>query len=132
MTLPEVLFVYMLGALGYGGIEMLWRGRTHWTMLLLGGACFVLIYGITVFLHIPLWQKWPLCAAGITALEFLTGCLVNLRLGWAVWDYGGVPGNLLGQICPLYTVYWFFLSIPCSGLSLAIRRWLFGIFEAGT
>lgn len=126
METLEFLFVYLLGALGYGGVEMLWRGRTHWTMLLLGGLCFLCIYLIATRLALPLWKKWLLCAAIITVLEFFCGCLVNLRLGWDVWDYSSVPGNLLGQICPLYTVYWFLLSVPCTGLSYAVRHYIFG------
>ena len=27
----------------YVVLELLWRGRSHWTMFLLGGVCFVLI-----------------------------------------------------------------------------------------
>lgn len=114
--------VYTVGALGYGGIELLWRGATHWTMPLLGGLCFVLIYAVTAATHGRPWLTWPLCAAGVTAMEFAAGCLVNLYLGWAVWDYGGLPGNVLGQICPLYALYWLLLSIPCSLLSRGIRR----------
>ena len=125
MTALEIIFVYTLGALGYGGLELLWRGWTHWTMLLLGGLCFLVIYGITVLLRLRLWEKWLLCALSVTTLEFLTGCLLNLYLGWAVWDYRSVPGNLLGQICPLYAAYWFLLSIPCSGLAHALRVRLF-------
>ena len=26
--------------------------------------------------------------------------IVNLAFGWNVWNYSGLPGNLLGQICP--------------------------------
>lgn len=125
MKALEFLFVYALGALGYGGLEMLWRGRTHWTMLLLGGLCFLLIYLICTRLAIPLWRRWVLCAAAVTGLEFLTGCAVNLLLGWAVWDYSGVPGNLLGQICPVFSLYWLALAVPCSALSRAIRLFLF-------
>lgn len=125
MSIPEVFLVYLLGALGYGGLELLWRGRTHWTMLLLGGLCFCVIYAVTVLTRVsPPW-KWLLCAAAVTVLEFAAGCLVNLRLGWNVWDYGSLPGNILGQVCPAYAVCWFLLSIPCTALAQAIRRLLF-------
>ena len=33
---------FCLGAAGYGLLEYLYRGRTHWTMLLAGGAALVL------------------------------------------------------------------------------------------
>ena len=122
MTVCEMTFVYLLGAFGYGGVELLWRGYTHWTMLLLGGTCCLAIYAITVSRPGPLWGKCLLCAGTVTALEFCTGCLVNLYLGWDVWDYGGVPGNLLGQVCPLYAALWYLLSIPSAALARVVRR----------
>ena len=53
-------------------------------------------------------------------LELLCGLLVNRALGWAVWDYSAQPGNLWGQICPLYTLLW----IPLSALA-AVADWCF-------
>ena len=125
MAALEFGFVYILGALGYGALELLWRGRTHWSMLLLGGVCFALMHLIVTRARGRLWKKWLLCALSVTLLEFLTGCLLNLALGWAVWDYSDAPGNLLGQVCPAYALAWLGLSVPCSGVSLALRRWLF-------
>ena len=125
----ELLSVYLLGAFGYGGLELLWRGRTHWTMLLLGGFCFLLVYLINTEMHAALWQKWLLSAAVITTLEFLCGCLINLRLGWNVWDYSGMRGNLLGQICPQFFVLWLLLSIPCSWLSAGLKKLFHLIFS---
>jgi len=125
MAFLEFGFVYVLGALGYGAIELCWRGHTHWTMLLLGGLCFALMYAVDTRTRFRLWQKWLLCAALVTTLEFLSGCLLNLVLGWAVWDYSAAPGNLLGQVCPAYALAWLGLSVPCSGLCLALRRRLF-------
>jgi uncharacterized membrane protein len=121
----EALFVFSAGALGYGALEMLWRGRTHWSMLLLGGVCFVWIYWISNRLHCALWKRWLLCGGAITVLEFLCGCLVNLRLGWAVWDYSGERWNLLGQICPRFALFWLLLSVPCCALARLIRKAMF-------
>ena len=125
MSGRELMWVYLLGAAGYGGLESFWQGHTHWTMLLLGGVCFLVIYLVTVRLRLRFWLKVLLCAAAITGLEFLSGCLLNLWLGWEIWDYGRQPGNLLGQICPRYACYWLLLSIPCCSLAWAIRQWLF-------
>ena len=33
--------VFALGAAGYAALELLWRGRTHWTMALTGGVVLV-------------------------------------------------------------------------------------------
>ena len=102
LLLNKYLFLFNIGGLLYILIELIWRGRSHWTMFLLGGICFVFLGLINEVIpwQMPLWQQILIGAVGITTLEFLTGCIVNLWLGWGVWDYGGLPGNLLGQICP--------------------------------
>ncbi len=121
----EASAVFLTGALGYWALELLWRGETHWTMPLTGGICFVIIYAIANFMEQPLWQKWIMCASSITAAEFVVGSIVNLRLGWAVWDYTSRTLNLFGQICPMFTFYWLLLSIPGVFLSNILRYYLF-------
>ena len=123
MKFSHLLFVFLLGALGYGGAEVLWRGHTHWTMLLLGGAGFLAVYRISVRAAPPLCHL--LSAAALTALEFSCGLLVNRALGWDVWDYSALPGNLLGQICPQYALIWLALSVPCCALARALNRCVF-------
>lgn len=86
--------VFVLGAGAYGAMEILFRGYTHWTMLLTGGACVLTMYYM---------QEWILsqpvvlgALAGamiITAYEFFVGVVVNLKLGWQVWDYSAMPGQ---------------------------------------
>ena len=68
------------GGLLYIILEMAWRGRSHWTMFLLGGICFVALGLINEVLpwDMPLWQQILTGACIVTALEFLTGCIVNL------------------------------------------------------
>ena len=58
----------------------------------------------------------------ITAVEFETGLLVNLTLGWGVWDYSDMPLNLMGQICPAFTLAWLALSVPGTELCTLLRR----------
>ena len=109
----QKLSLFCFGALGYGGLELLYRGRTHWSMLLAGGICMVVLYGLNQKL-----AHWPLlvrCCAGaglITGVEFLFGLIFNRWLCLSVWDYSACWGNLLGQICPLYSFLWFLLCIP--------------------
>lgn len=121
----EYILIYLSGAALYGLLELFWRGWTHWTMLLCGGACFLLMYLIQPF-PLPLWRKCVLSASAITTVEFYTGCIVNLALGWQVWDYSCLPWNLLGQICPQFLLLWLALSPPglwlCSRLRRLIRR----------
>ena len=121
----ELLAAFLLGGGAYGLIELLWRGRTHWTMLGLGGACFSFMYLASASALPPLAQ-YVLCAAFITAAEFLTGAAVNVALGWNVWDYAGEPLNLYGQICARYSALWFFLSVPGCALARFLHSSVFG------
>ena len=97
-------------------------------MFLLGGICFVFLGLINEVLswQMPLWQQMIIGAIGITILEFVTGCIVNLWFGWGVWDYSGFPGNLLGQICPQYFVLWLPVALVGIVLDDWIRYWKFG------
>lgn len=115
--------IFFIGFLGYGVMEVAFRGYTHWTMLLTGGLCFVLLY------HVFWWLReesaWIRCLAGgliITGMELAVGCLVNLWLGWGVWDYSHFRWNLWGQICLLFFVLWFFLCAPVSWLAIRMGR----------
>ena len=111
-------FIYLFGALVYGLMELMWRGRTHWTMLICGGTCFCIIYFLSA-LPLPFAVLCVLSAVSITAVEFFTGYIVNLRLRWQVWDYSDMRFNLMGQICPLFSALWLLLSVP--GLLLCRR-----------
>ena len=62
----------------------------------------------------------------ITELEFFTGCIVNIILGYNVWDYSDMPFNLMGQICLSYSVLWMLLSIVIIYVDDVIRSRLFG------
>lgn len=117
------LLLFLIGGWVYTWIEILWRGYTHWTMFLLGGACFVIMgllneYGITW--HWCLLRQSVVSAVIITLFEFFTGCIVNLWLRWDVWDYSGLPFNLRGQIC----LYFFLLWIPLSAFGIILDDWI--------
>ncbi len=119
--------VYLMGALGYSLLELLWRGRTHWTMMLTGGLCFLLIYVLNAAAPAaPWWEKSLAGCLIITLLEFLIGLVVNRMLGWNVWDYSDLRLNLLGQVSLLYSLLWFGLCVPlgriCGGLYALFHR----------
>lgn len=123
----KILILASIGGLLYLGTELLWRGHSHWTMFLLGGICFVFIGAINEYIpwHMPLWQQAFIGAGIITGLEFLTGCIVNLGLGWNVWDYSGLPGNVLGQICLPYMLLWVLVTLVAIVLDDWLRYWMF-------
>ena len=43
--------LFGIGALGYGLIEILWRGYTHYSMLTAGGICFCFLGHLYVYLE---------------------------------------------------------------------------------
>lgn len=115
--------LFLLGGRVYTWIELLWRGRTHWSMFILGGLCFVTI-GLLNEYRIPwhwcLLRQAVVSACIITTFEFIAGCVVNLLLEWDVWDYSGLPFNLYGQVC----LYYFLLWIPLSVAGIMLDDWI--------
>ena len=125
----KLLKYYTLGTLGgliYVFIELMWRGYSHWSMFLLGGICFIALGLINEVIpwEMPLTAQMFIGCVIITALEFITGCIVNLWLGWNVWDYSDLPYNLLGQISAMSSVGWYFLS----AVGIVLDDWLRYIF----
>ena len=113
--MTEVL-VFVLGGTAYGLMEVLFRGHTHWTMVLTGGACVTTLYLLLGWFDTqPLTTAALVGAAVITLYEFAVGYIVNLKLGWGVWDYSGMAGNVMGQICPQFSLAWFFLCFVFLG-----------------
>ena len=117
----------LIGGVTYAALEMICRGYTHWTMVILGGVCFVAVGLLNEVIpwEMPLAVQMLCGSVIITALEFTCGCIVNIWLGWQVWDYSELWGNLLGQICPLYSVIWYFVSLIAILLDDWLRHWLF-------
>ena len=105
--------LFSVGGLAYAIIELLWRQRTHWTMIITGGICFLALFRIFKRLkNIKLIYKCFIGSSVITAIEFVVGVIVNIQLKMDVWDYSSMPFNLWGQICPVYSLLWFGLTIP--------------------
>ena len=109
-------------------LELLLRGRSHWTMFLLGGMCFALIGQLNEVIpwEMPLALQGVIGSAIVTALEFVTGCIVNLGLGWDVWDYSNLPFNILGQICLPFSLLWIVVAVIAAVLDDWLRYWMFG------
>ena len=98
------LIVFVIGGICYGLTELLYRGYTHWTMILTGGAVV-----LTFYLLLPCFFEMNVL------LSALAGALIITTYEFAM-DYSGRPGNILGQICPLFTFYWFVLCLAFFSL----------------
>ncbi len=118
----EVALVLSTGSLGYGLLEILWRKHTHWSMLITGGVCFYSIYQINKKIKTGLMRRCLVFSAVITGWELVAGCLFNKLMHLSVWDYKAHRGNILGQICPLYSFLWFLLSFPLVFICNLIQK----------
>ena len=117
------VILFLIGGGIYYLLEVLWRGYSHWTMFILGGLCFVIMGLLNEYKfswNDSLIKQSIISACIITVFEFITGCIVNLWLGWHVWDYSELPCNLLGQVC----LYYFLLWIPLSMIGIILDDWI--------
>lgn len=124
----KYLFLFLFGGTVYCLIELLFRGRTHPSMYILGGICFIIcgLYNEVLSWETPLVLQMFLGATSITILEFITGVIVNIILKLNVWDYSNMPFNILGQICLPFWFAWFFLSAIAIIVDDYIRYYFFG------
>ena len=61
----QILYFY-LGGMAYAGLELLWRGRSHGSMFLLGGLCFLLLGTLRRLVKISLIFRLMIGAACVT------------------------------------------------------------------
>ncbi len=121
MGLGKKLALFCAGGLGYVGLELLWRGRSHSSMFLAGGSSFLLLGRLGKATERPVLRA--LGGAGIiTGVELTAGLLFNRSYG--VWDYRLLPYNLKGQICLPYSLLW----VPVGQAGIWIYGKIDGLF----
>lgn len=124
----KYIILFLIGGMIYFCLEIIWRGYSHWTMVLVGGVCFVAC-GMTNEIfdwNMPMWKQMLICSINITSIEFVSGCVLNLILKLNVWDYSRMPFNILGQVCLPFSILWFALSFVAIIFDDYLRYWFFG------
>ena len=104
--------LFCIGALGYGIIELLYRGYTHITMGVLGGICMLFI-SIADSFRKSFFSSLLcalVCGAFITLMEGAMGNFLNVRLGLNIWDYSEAGLNLYGQVSLKFSFVWVLVS----------------------
>lgn len=102
------LFLFIIGGATYFGIEILYRGHSHYSMFILGGVCFIII---GLMNEIWNWDAYIEKQIGVSLLivlilEFIAGCILNIWLNLGIWDYSNQPLNIMGQVCIGFALLW--------------------------
>lgn len=120
--LSKYLYLFWFGGSTYATVEIIWRSRSHWAMVILGGLLFILIGLLNQIWSWDFDLVWQVLIGDLIALigEFVTGCIVNLWLGWNIWDYSNLRFSLYGQICPQFALLW----IPLVLLAIILDDWI--------
>ena len=117
--------IFCVGFTIYQCIEGIWKmfsqgGVESFTMGLIGGSALLLIGLINKGFswEMPFWLQSIIGGLGILITEFVVGLLLNKWLcpllgKPVIWDYSGIRGNILGQICPQFFAAWIFLAALC-------------------
>ena len=116
------IIIFLIFGISYYLLEVLWRGYSHWTMIIVGGLCGLLIgliNEITPKMNTVL--QMLLGSVIVTIIEFVTGYIINIKLDLNVWDYSNLKFNILGQVSLLFSILWFFLSYIVIKLDDCIR-----------
>ena len=125
MKLLRVFILFLLGGSGYVALEWLWRGRSHSSMFLAGGSCFLLLGRLqNTRPRLPLLPRGLVGAGIVTMVEFAAGLLFNRS--YQVWDYRSMPLNVRGQICLPFCLAWVPVSLGAMGLYSFLQRNLAG------
>jgi len=123
MRFWKACVLFYLGGGCYMALEFLWRGRSHGSMFILGGLCFLLIGQLGKLLkNVPLAVQLLIFSAMITFLELLTGLVVNAD--HAVWDYREALYNYRGQVCLGFSLLWIPVSLMARQIYFVAEKQL--------
>lgn len=124
--------IFVTSGLIYIMLELLWRGRSHWTMFLCAGLCGLVMANINNNLlefDTDFLEQVFVSALCCTTFEFLFGIMFNGD--FSIWDYRGLWGTIhvLGdQVNILFFGIWIIISV--FGLPLLDWiQWKLGVAE---
>ncbi len=117
------IIILSLGAILYPLIEIIYRGYSHISMMIVGAIAFFFVYHINITLNIksPIFRAL-FSAFCIVLVELGSGIIINRYLNLNVWDYSGQRFSFLNQICLKYAILWFLLSLIADKFCRVISR----------
>jgi uncharacterized membrane protein len=103
----KMVVLFLLGGFTYYRAEIILRGYSHWSMLVVGGLSAVLIGLVNEVIpwKMPFYQQCIIASLIITTMEFVSGLILKM-FGIEVWDYSDMPFNFIGIICLPFSLLW--------------------------
>lgn len=121
-TLYKNSVIFFIFGVSYVLLEVFYRGYSATPMFFVGGLCGLLIGLINeVTPKMPVLLQMLLGSVIVTCIEFVTGYILNIKLGLHIWDYSNLKFNILGQVSLLFSTLWFFLSYVVIKIDDLIR-----------
>ena len=118
--LLKVLIIWFIIGMVYFVIEGIWRipkgGYANIVMLPIGGLCGLLIGSINQipkFYNMPVWKQSVIGTFIVLIIEYISGYILNIKLGLKIWDYSDMFFNINGQVCLEFALLWF-LIMPAA------------------
>ena len=103
--------IFFIFGVSYVFLEVFYRGHSDISMFFVGGLCGLLIGLINeITPKMPVLLQMLLGSVIVTFIEFVTGYILNIKLGLHIWDYSNLRFNILGQVSLLFSALWFLLS----------------------
>ena len=129
MRFLRQLLLFLIGGMGYVGLECIWRGWSHFSMFLAGGTCFLLLGKLNdARPRLPLLLRGLTGAGIITMIELLAGLVFNRD--YSVWDYRQQPMNFHGQICLRFFLLWIPISLGAMWLYSFLQKRLVRLWRS--
>lgn len=117
--------IFFIFGVSYVFLEVFYRGHSDISMFFVGGLCGLLIGLINeITPKMPVLLQMLLGSVIVTFIEFVTGYILNIKLGLHIWDYSNLRFNILGQVSLLFSTLWFLLSYVVIWLDDKIRKYI--------
>ncbi len=124
----KLLIIWFVLGMCYFTLEGLYRipqgGYANIAMLFVGGFCGLIVGSINQipqFYKMTVWKQSIIGAIVVLIVEYISGYVLNIKMGLDIWDYSGMYFNINGQVCLAFAVIWFLLMPTAIWLEDWIR-----------
>lgn len=126
-TILKNVVLSVVGGLSYGIIELIYRQKTYYLMILCGAIAIILLDKINdcISWDMDILLQGCIGSLIITGMEFIIGNLYFMGIVPKMWDYSNVWLNYKGIICLPFSLIWILLSICAILLADTINYYVF-------